>query len=343
MDNRTGSDPLIKVLIVLTVMMGAVILGVAYMIVRPSADEPPPRAPGRCDALGSTEESCSANEWCIRGRCQPRPDIEYAGRGESCRDRDCRPPHLFCNDNDRTCYKKGSLLPPPPHCEDPQVLAAVERLAAKCSQRQHDISAVAADPLSCSGDTWKNLVVNDNEIDLILSAFPDRFALVFPPGQPRRNGNFPKQSEQEFLLSQLRPYRSRLAQAHKIFVIGRESPDGGSNHELTLGRIDASEKALTILLKEGSTPSDEAPSPAYVSWGMEGEHVLTFPNFVKHYVGQNPPVAYREEQLERVRAGIARFRSGEFLPPAELAEIEKTINRVALIIPILCDPRKQPE
>jgi hypothetical protein len=342
MDDRAGSDPLFKVLIVLTVMMGMVILGVGYMILRPVPDDRQAPSPGRCDALGSEEESCGAEEWCIRGRCQPRPALQYAKRGESCRDRACEPPHFTCGD-DKTCHQIGSPLPPPPHCDDPQVIAAVEQLAAKCSQRQQDITMLAADPLSCSPEIWSTLLASDNEIDVILSAFPDRFALVFPPGQPRKRGSFPDESEQEFLVAQLRPFKPRITQAHKIFVIGRESPDGGSNRDLTLRRIDAFQNSIRVLLEEGSAPSADLPKPAYVSWGMDGKHILTLPNFVTHYVGQHQPFAYSEKQQNWVRDGITKFQSGAKLSGYELDELEKAINRVVLVIPILCDPRKDPE
>jgi hypothetical protein len=340
-------DPLLRLLVGLTVLMGATIVGTAWLVLAPPAAAPAapaaaPLPPGACDFTVDDEDTCPAGTWCIRGTCEPRPVETFAGHGESCRERDCQPPYYVCGE-DKTCHRADAALPPPPHCEDPQVLAAVEQLSSKCSERQHDISALGEDPLGCSGDVWRDLVASDAEIDLLLGAFPDRFAVSFPRGQPQPRGGFPTPEEDAFLRAQIRPFKARLALAHRIFVIGRASPDGSAaaNYALTLRRIDAFERAARRLLQEGVAPSADAPGPTFVSWGVGGDRLLTLPKFVKHYVGDNLPVAFRADEQDRLRAGVAAVRAGEALDPKEVVALEHAINRVVLVIPILCDPRKQ--
>lgn len=340
MTRPARSDPLFTTLVALMTAMVAAVLYIAYLIALPT--------PGRgrdehaCDVTRPDDEVCEDDQWCIHGVCQVRPEVAYAtAAGDSCRELACLPPHLICGD-DRTCHLRGSPLPAPPNCEDPQVLHAVEQLAAKCRQRRHDVRALGDDPMNCSGDVWKELTASDREIDLLLGAFPDRFAVSFPRGQPALRGRWPDAAAEAALLAQLRPFKDRLAQAHKVFVIGRASPDGNAdrNYALTLRRIDVFERLVDRVLREGLPPSQPGPQPMYVSWGVAGDNLLTLESFARHYVGQHPPFAFDEGEQTRLRDGLARLALGEVLDNRTRTELEQAVNRVVLVIPILCDPRE---
>jgi len=322
--------------------MAAGVMFIAYLALRPA---PQPgiaaRPAGSCDVTRPDDEVCGPLEWCIHGTCQMRPQPDYALNGESCRERDCQPPHFDCSTADHTCHPIGSPLPAPPNCEDEKVRAAVERLAEMCSKRKQDIHALGEDPMNCSGDVWKNLTASDGEIDLLLSAFPDRFAVSFPRSQPQLRSRWPDAAAEAFLIEQLRPFRARLQQAHKIFVIGRASPDGNAdrNYALTLRRIDVFERLVNYVLREGIPPSQAGPQPMYVSWGVGGEVLLSLENFARHYVGANLPFAFDEREQKQMRDGLARLSRGEQISDKERIELEQAANRVVLVIPILCDLR----
>ncbi len=343
MASRPTSDPLFALLVALTILMGAAVVFIAYLALRPAPQsDAAARPPGSCDVTRPDDEVCAAGEWCIRGTCQTRPTQEYALVGESCRERECEPPYLDCSTADHTCHRRGSPLPAPPNCEDPRVRSAVEQLAAKCRQRKHDIHALGEDPMNCSGDVWKDLTASDGEIDLLLSAFPDRFAVSFPRGQPQLRSRWPDAAAEAFLLAQLRPFRARLQNAHKIFVIGRASPDGNAdrNYALTLRRIDVFERLVNRALREDLPPSQAGPQPMYVSWGVAGEALLSLENFARHYVGTHPPFAFDGREQMQLRDGLARLGRGEAIGSKERVELEQAANRVVLVIPILCDPRE---
>ncbi|MBL9106336.1 MAG: serine/threonine protein kinase [Myxococcales bacterium] len=345
---RDGSpDLLLRALIIVTVLVSAGIAAVAWFALQPPpAPAPVVLAPGACDP-NRGDEDCGDDEWCIRGACRPRPPVEYAARGESCRERDCEPPHLECGP-DLVCFRTGGERPPAPHCEDPRVVAAVEALVQKCNQRQHDITALAQDPMNCSGDVWRDLTASDAEIDLLLSAFPDRFAVSFPRAQPRLRGGWPDAEAESFLRAQIAPHLARIGQAHRIFVIGRASPDGpaDSNYALSLRRIDVFERLITRMLQtlppEPSPTPDPAPRPGprFVSWGVADDRLLTLASFTRNYVGSHPPFAFTSDEQSRLRAGVDRFSHGDPLAPRELRDLEQAVNRVVLVIPILCDPRR---
>ena len=334
-------DLLLRVLAVVTVLVAAAVAGIGWAVLS-APTLPAGVAPGTCDVTRD-DDDCPEDQWCIRGACRPRPQVEYAARGESCRERDCEPPHLDCGP-DLVCYRKASPRPPAPHCEDPRVVAAVESLVAKCSQRQHDIASLAQDPMNCSGDVWRDLTASDAEIDLLLSAFPDRFAISFPRAQPRLRGGWPDPAAEAFLAAQLGPYLPRLAQAHRIFVIGRASPDGpaDSNYALTLRRIDVFERMFKRMLRADNPGGSPFPDPLFVSWGVADDRLLTLASFTKHYVGERPPFGFTDADQSHLRSGVERFKQGEVLPERELKSLEQAVNRVVLVIPILCDPRELP-
>jgi hypothetical protein len=342
MASRANSDPLFTLLVAVTLALAGGVAFIGYLTLRSTL---PPGGAARtetCDVTRPDDEVCDRGEWCIRGTCQARPPVVYARAGESCRERMCEPPNLECNAADRTCYPGGSVLPTPPNCEDPRVRDAVERLAAKCQRRTHDIHSLGEDPMNCSGDVWKDLTASDTEIDLLLSAFPDRFAVSFPRGQPQLRGRWPDAAAEAYLLAQLRPFRARLAAAHKIFVIGRASPDGSAdkNYALTLRRIDVFQRLVTGVLRDGLLPSQAAPQPRYVSWGVAGEDMLTLENFARHYVGTLPPFGFDAGETAALRDGLARLGRGETIGGKERVALEQAANRVVLVIPILCDPRE---
>lgn len=341
MASRPNSDPLFALLIGLTALMGVGVAFIAYLALRPALPSTAASNPGSCDVTRPDDEVCDPGQWCLNGTCQVPPKPDYANDGESCRERNCLPPFLDCSTADHTCHPIGSPLPAPPNCEDPRVLAAVEKLAEMCSKRKQDIHALGDDPLSCSGDIWKNLTASDSEIDLLLSAFPDRFAVSFPRGQPLLRSRWPDATAETFLVDQLRPFRARLQQAHKIFVIGRASPDGDDkrNYALTLRRIDVFERLVNSVLREGLLPSQTGSQPMYVSWGVTSEIPMSLENFSRHYVGANPPLAFDSGEQTRMRDGLARLSRGKTISEKERIELEQAANRVVLVIPILCDPR----
>lgn len=334
-------DLLVRMLAIVTVLVAAAVAGIAWLVFNPPALSTTP-APGTCDVTRD-DDDCPDDQWCIRGTCRPRPQIEYAARGESCRERDCEPPHLDCGP-DLVCYRRAGERPVAPHCEDPRVVAAVESLVAKCNQRQHDIASLAEDPMNCSGDVWRDLTASDAEIDLLLSAFPDRFAIAFPRGQPKLRSGWPDADTEAFLAAQLGPHLPRLAQAHRIFVIGRASPDGPADHNyaLTLRRIDVFVRMFKRMLRAGAPQGPQQPDPVFVSWGVADDRLLTLSSFTRHYVGEHDPFAFSAAEQTPLRAGVDAFMRGEQLPDRELRTLEQAVNRVVLVVPILCDPRKLP-
>lgn len=342
MTRRTASDPLIRLLLSLTTLMAAAVLGIAYFLLFPRhiADGAASTGPGAaCDVNRPDHEVCNPDEWCIRGTCLDRAPLPVAKLGESCRERLCEPPHLACGP-DHACYPKEGPLPPPPHCEDRRVREAVERLVQECGKRTQNLKDIGEDPMGCNASVWETLTASDADIDLILSAFPDRFAVVFPRARPQQRAHWPTDGG-EFLLSQLRPFKQRLASAHKIFVIGRASPDGDArgNYALTLRRIDLFESMVKKLLQEELRPSEVAANPLFLSWGVKGEEMLSLPSFIEHYVGPHAPFTFEPGAQTWLRDKLDRYRAGQTLAQREIHELEQAVNRAVLVVPILCDAR----
>lgn len=318
-----------RLMLVLTALTGAMVLLAGYV----ALVEPQLAGALSCDPLRPDEDQCPAGQWCMRTRCEPREEVPVAARGERCHDRRCEYP-MTCG-VDMRCHPADAPATPALTCQSPEVQRAIARLSSACRQRKQSIQDRAQSEASCSADEWRSLLASDAEMSALLAAFPDRFPVFFPAGEPRRKLRWPEAHERAHLVEQIATHRDALQSARMLFVIGRASRDGrraSDDHDLALRRINLVERLLDEVLGRDE-PSSAGAGPLLVAWGAPGEHALELGVFVQHYAGRSPPITASPADSARLARAFEAFRAGEPVPRRSL---EREVNRVVLVIPVPC-------
>jgi hypothetical protein len=248
-------DTTTKLLLALTGFMAIMVGLIAYIAVfrepDPLLDPAAPAAVAAkakpegeaCDASDLDAAMCPAGKYCKFDVCVPVTQTNLCGEGKSCRDCECEE-GLLCHHF--RCTKEEEVDRTPLECEENQRLAeAVQTLARKCAARKTDLQKIASTG-SCTTADWEALALEDEKFDLLLSAFPNRVAMHFPPGKPHpRRQDWPTPAVRTHLLAQIRQFQAALRGSKQIFVIRRASPDGDPTR--LSGRLLASRRARVSL------------------------------------------------------------------------------------------------
>lgn len=339
-------DPAIFVMLVMTVAMATAIGVVVYLVLQPPEVPLVPDAGGPrrkpCDARDPARMICEPGYYCDYDRCERVPEVRRAGEGESCADQDCED-GLTCHM--RRCKRPEDVVPMPLVCEqNPALLEAVRTLAAECAARKSAGELVSLG--ACRPEDWEALVLDDKRFDLLLAAFPNRFAVHFPSGLPSEGDeDWPTQQALDSYLEQIRPFAPALRSARQLFFIGRASPDGNprSNHFLALQRIKLVENLVTRIRREGLPRT--APDDVKIrSFGLPKERALRPDRYRQSYLldpGGNTPaldplVTADRRSHDWLRDALNGGIDLKDTTTPEWQELYGAINRVVFVIPIPC-------
>lgn len=356
MQHQPGTDLTTKLIIGLSALMTLMIAFVIYTVIfryeDPWSDEgmvsQPPAESGEptCDISDLTKMDCPPGFYCHFNTCRPVELPKLCGEGESCRECDCED-GLLCHQN--RCLREADVDRTPLICEKNEKLAtAVKMLADKCSSRKKSVNELMT-ANSCSEAEWKELALKDDQFDLILAAFPDRFAVLFPSGHPHpKKQDWPSPAVREHYAEQLRSFRDPLSAAKQIFVIGRSSPDGTreTNRLLSLARMRLVSDLVEETINEGRTETEKSKNkPVFRSFALESERALDPARFKESYLGAADGSAPLEKHRLIVPDGATRTKVERALEGGvdltvrdghAWQELFLALNRVVLVIPIPC-------
>lgn len=338
-------------MLAMTLAMTFAVAAVVYLVTRaPDLSAGPDQGdlrPGiaACDSSSPATAACPPGYYCRFDACVPVEAEALCGEGDSCRDCECDD-GLLCHRN--RCVAQAVFDWTPLVCEKNRPLAeAVQRLALECANRKRSVGDIVSTG-SCTPADWEQIALRDEEFDLLLSAFPDRFAVHFPSGQPhpRRKG-WPAPKVHGHYLEQVRRFARPLRDAKQIFVIGRASPDGDakSNHWLALARIKFVENLLDLVLNEGIPETERDQHRVLIrSFALPTTRTIDPARYQDTYLmdpGGRPPrhdpiLTADEASGRQLRAdlnGAVDLR--DRTTPAWQA-LFSAVNRVVFVIPIPC-------
>lgn len=191
--------------------------------------------------------------------------------------------------------------------------------------------------------------MEDEKFDLLLAAFPDRFAVLFPPNQPHlKKQDWPSAATREHFIAQIRRFREPLGQAKQIFVIGRSSPDGSAetNRLLTLRRMRLVEDLIDAVVFEGLSETERSRINLRIrTFALSSQRPIDPASFKESYLGESSgSSSSADERLvladeashgKLVSALNGRVDLKERGTPA-WQELFNALNRVVLVVPIPC-------
>ncbi|MDC0718115.1 hypothetical protein [Nannocystis bainbridge] len=344
-------DPATLMMLVLTVAMAVAVASVVYLVTSDTdltLDQVQPLATAAaptCDLSRPATATCPAGQYCRLNACVPVPIEVLCAEGDSCRDCECGD-GLVCHN--LRCASPESIDRTPLVCEKNEALAdAVKTLAVKCSTRKTTVADIVSAG-ACTTAEWEQLALEDDKFDLLLSAFPDRFAVHFPSGQPNlKRKDWPAQEVLAHYLDQVRRFAGPLREAKQIFVIGRASPDGDAeaNHWLSLARIKFVENLLDLVLYEGVPETERDRRRVRIrSFGLPNTRTIEPARYRQTYLmdpGGRPPaisplVTADPTSAQELRAALeGAIDLDDRTTPAWQA-LFSAVNRVVFVIPIPC-------
>lgn len=307
-----------------------------------------------CNAAVLERAICPDGSYCNVNVCEPIPQVPVCLRDQGCRDRCVCAQGKVCHHN--TCVDPKDIVRKPRICEeDKQLAAAVRTLAQKCATRKRDVGDIASSG-ACSTKDWEELAMEDERFDLLLAAFPNRFAVHFPNGEPKppqrgrktSGKTWPDQETRGHYLAQLRQFRDVLLASRQIFVIGRPSPDASakSNHDISVQRLSFVISLIESVLWEG-VPETERAKVRRPVWSF----VLPKANFIdpaqyrQTYIASagevaaprlNSMITWDSESHATIEAGLTDTALLEAKAGRKWQELFGMLNRVVLIVPIPC-------
>jgi hypothetical protein len=231
--------------------------------------------------------------------------------------------------------------------ENRQLAEAVRSLATKCASRKTSIDQIASTG-SCSTADWEALALEDEKFDLLLSAFPNRVAIHFPPGRPHpQRQDWPTAAVRSHLVAQIRQFQAALRGSRQIFVIGRASPDGDpkDNHLLAVRRMDLASNLIEAVLYEGipETGRDALRVPIR-SFTLPTTNPINPVRYRKSYLNNpdgsrpaiSPIVAWDAANQRSLQTALDGGIDLEDRNSRDWQGLYGAINRVVMIIPIPC-------
>lgn len=295
----------------------------------PASSESPPHAePARVAGAPGAAESADAGD----------AKESVCAENESCRDCECGD-GLVCHLS--ICVDVARVDRMPLICEsDKRLVDAVKQLANKCAVHLDQVDGIISS-VSCSISDWKHIALEDDNFDLLLSAFPHRFAVHFQSG---KRPDWPPSKIESHYLEQIRRFREPLSEAKQIFVIARASSDRSADTELALRHMNFVSKLLETVVEEGRTESEDDRHRVVL-------RAFTLPRAIHpdRYRGtylkdldDTKPLEF-ESVMTWDEASLAKLRA-ELDDSALLSaksgrrwqELYSIINRVVLVIPIPC-------
>jgi hypothetical protein len=352
-------DTTTKLLFVLTGFMAIMVGLIAYVAVfkqsdqllesgptqadsKPAVDKPEGEP---CDATSLEGSACPDGKYCRFDTCVPVTQSNLCAEGESCRDCECEQ-GLLCHHF--RCTQESKVDKTPLECaENPLLAEAVRSLATKCASRKTSVNQIASTG-SCTTADWEALALEDEKFDLLLSAFPNRMAIHFPPGRPHpRKQDWPTAAVRTHLLAQIRQFQAALRGSKQVFVIGRASPDGDpkDNHLLAVRRMDLASNLIEAILYEGvpETERDALRVPIR-SFTLPTTNPINPVRYRKSYLnnpdGSRPPispiVAWDEANQKYLQSALDGGLDLEDRNSRDWQNLYGAINRVVMIIPIPC-------
>jgi hypothetical protein len=349
------ADPTVVLLMVLTAMMTLTIFAVTYIVAfadpemsedAPDGPRPPSDAAPACDASNVETMACPPGHYCNIDRCEKLEDDPECGEGESCRECDCRS-GLVCHHNE--CVDQKIVERVPPTCKNDKRLAdAVKQLALMCSTRKTDVDTIVSTG-HCSVADWEALALENERFDLLLKAFPNRFAVHFPSGKPSLSRrDWPRVADRDHVIGQIRAYREPLISAKQIFVIGRASPDGTpeTNHLLALARMNLVSEMIHTVAFEGLAQTERDTMRVRIrSFTLPTTRPIKPEKYHDNYLadpggegslGLEPLMTWDDRSLKDLKTSLAdKYLLAERGSP-EYQKLLNAINRVVLVIPIPC-------
>lgn len=302
-----------------------------------------------CDASTLEGAICPSGSFCKFDRCVPIEPDPVCGEGESCRECDCAE-GLYCHQF--RCTSKKYIDWVPPECEkDTRLADAVRVLADRCSKRKNNLD----DMSSCTPAEWSELALADEEFDLLLSAFPNRFAVHFPPGRPYLKGeDWPTAEMRDHLRGRIGEFRQSLRGAKQIFVIGRASPDGSAktNHFLAIRRMNLVDSLIEQVIYEGMTPTEQDQQRIRIRpFTLPTERAIKPRSYIKNYLrdpsgleraGVEPLVTWDDASLNSLKRQLADARLVDAVDTPAWQALYGAVNRMVLVIPIPCTGDEAP-
>ncbi len=348
-------DAATTLMLALTGLMTLTIFAVIYLVLflQPEPTRAlapsPPAATGddlRCDASQLETSNCPDHYYCNFNTCVQIVDNQLCGEGESCRECDCAD-GLVCHHN--RCVNRDRVNVIPLVCqENPQLAAAVRQLAELCAARKKNVDDIVSSG-ACSVADWEALALNDEHFDLMLAAFPNRFAVHFPIGRPSpKRRDWPAKTEREHALKQLRAYREPLTSAKQLFVIGRASPDGDpdANHILALSRMTmVSELIRTVIFEDIPETKRDAIRVRIRSFTVPTSRPILPERYIGTYLANpagtpsldlEPLVTWDPDDLTQLKDKLADQELLAKRSGSAYQSLFNTVNRVVLVIPIPC-------
>ncbi len=350
-------DTTTKLLFVLTgfmVIMAGLVMYVALFresgsqfaaVAEAGARAPDAPAGEACDATSLEGSICPEGKYCRFDTCMPITQSNVCAEGESCRDCECDQ-GLLCHQF--RCTREDQVDKTPLECaENRQLAEAVRSLATKCASRKTSVDQIASTG-SCSTADWEALALEDEKFDLLLSAFPNRVAMHFPPGKPHpRRQDWPTPAVRTHLLAQIRQFQAALRGSKQIFVIGRASPDGDpkDNHLLAVRRMDLASNLIESVLYEGVPETErDAHRVPIRSFTLPTTNPINPVRYRKSYLNNpdgsrpaiSPIVAWDAANQRNLQTALDGGLDLEDRNSRDWQDLYGAINRVVMIIPIPC-------
>lgn len=361
-------DNVIKLLLVLSGVLTMVIGGIVYVVLIVSPDlkvatkpanaavkaveAAPPDEPVKpagdlaCDASSVAGTTCPDGYFCHYDTCVQVEAAKTCTQGDSCRSCECEE-GLVCHQF--RCANPAELDRIPLICETNVRLAgAVKQLADKCAERKKDVADIIAAG-SCTSKDYEHLALEDEKFDLLLSAFPHRFAVHFQVGKPPlKTRDWPSSTMLGHYLAQIRKFRGPLREAKQIFVIGRASPDGllKTNYDLSLKRMNLVSQMIEEIIYEGMTETEKSMHRIRIrSFTLPTADPILPDRYRSTYLNNpegtepmeiEPLITWDDASLNALQKALDDPKVVDGGGSRAWYDLYTTINRVVLVIPIPC-------
>ena len=339
----SGIDLIAKLLTVFTGCMALLVVAITVMMLQESCESPtrPPiiddegsPPPIECDLSRPDGTDCPRGAVCLQNKCESVASPRVCSEGEGCDDCECDV-GLICQSS--RCERKGKV---PAECRAPAVQKAVQRLQRQCEERKDGLSRGA-----CSADEWMAIAFKDPEFFEILSVFKHRFTVHFPENIPSRGRELSKRDRGHFI-AEIGHLKKTLTAAKQIFIISRASPDGvpALNSALAQARMDVVYQIVTEVVQQGVPRSEWQPLPVF-PWPLDSTKWVSPREFNAKF---REPTFKMEHEISPIIAPVGRTprieelldkaaQPGGVLDDGESKELIPELNRMVLVVPILCD------
>lgn len=275
--------------------------------------------PGVAGVCSTTiPNSCGRGLVCQNGTCV------IAKKNDVCSPRDtCGTPGSQCECVAPSTCEQNSCVPPKrpdmsAACENPNVQSLLARVAEKC---KNNID-------TCPASALQDFALASADFDEIIHQVPETITIHFPEGEPNLS-----REERDYYLRRMQDLKviESLEKANVILIIGRSSAGGSARRNNIVSK--ARGQAALNLLKEISSEETYSLLNAKAKRLILSNNKIIQPAFFEE--------SYRNRLLAWSNADestlLVNLRDPASLSPEEDSWTRKTINQVAIIVPIACD------